>query len=97
MAEALPDTLLGRRDRALLLLGFAGAFRRSELVSLDVAGVEMTAEGIVVTLRRSKTDQEGQHRRTASTTASRFLATAFLAKPFQFAELLAIARQHCPS
>lgn len=51
------------RDRALLLVGFAGAFRRSELVSLDVADVEHVREGVVVTLARSKTDQEGEGRR----------------------------------
>jgi integrase len=50
------------RDRALLLLGFAGAFRRSELVGLDVGDVRQTGDGLVVTLRRSKTDQEGQGR-----------------------------------
>jgi site-specific recombinase XerD len=37
MALSTPDGLKGLRDRALLLLGFAGAFRRSELVALDVA------------------------------------------------------------
>jgi len=63
MADALPDTLLGRRDRALLLLGFAGGFRRSELVALDVADVEEVAGGLVVTLRRSKTDQDAEGRR----------------------------------
>lgn len=48
------------RDRALVLLGFAGAFRRSELVALDVADVAFDlARGVVVTLRRSKTDQTG--------------------------------------
>jgi integrase len=47
------------RDRALLLIGFAGAFRRSELVALDVGDVSFRAEGIVLTVRRSKTDQEG--------------------------------------
>ena len=46
------------RDRALLLLGFA-AFRRSELVALDVADLEETDDGFKVTIRRSKTDQEG--------------------------------------
>jgi site-specific recombinase XerD len=51
---------LAARDRALLLLGFAGAFRRSELVSLDVEDLEVRAEGLVTSLRRSKTDQEGQ-------------------------------------
>jgi site-specific recombinase XerD len=48
------------RDRALLLLGFAGAFRRSELVALDVEDIEPTTEGLRVTVRRGKTDQEGQ-------------------------------------
>jgi integrase len=52
--------LIGVRDRALLLLGFAGAFRRSELVSLDVADIVDCEEGLRVTLRRSKTDQEGR-------------------------------------
>lgn len=60
MVATLPDSLLGIRDRALLLLGFAGAFRRSELVSLDVSDIHMTRDGVIVTLRRSKTDQEGQ-------------------------------------
>jgi site-specific recombinase XerD len=53
------------RDRALLLIGFAGAFRRSELVALDVADLEWTAEGVLVTIRRSKTDQEGLGRKVA--------------------------------
>jgi len=52
--------LKGLRDRALLLLGFAGAFRRSELVALDVADLEETEEGMRVAIRRSKTDQEGK-------------------------------------
>ncbi len=60
MIEHLPANLLGARDRAMLLLGFAGAFRRSELVGLDVADVDITREGAVMTLRHSKTDQEGQ-------------------------------------
>jgi len=47
------------RDRALLLLGFAGGFRRSELVGLDVADIEIVRQGIIITLRHSKTDQEG--------------------------------------
>lgn len=50
------------RDRALLLLGFATALRRSELVALDVADLRFIEEGLEVTLRRSKTDQEGQGR-----------------------------------
>lgn len=50
------------RDQALLLVGFAGAFRRSELVSLDVADLAFVDEGLLVTLRRSKTDQDGTGR-----------------------------------
>jgi integrase len=60
MVATLPENLLGVRDRALLLLGFAGAFRRSELVSLNVSDVEETPEGLLVHLRKSKTDQEGK-------------------------------------
>ncbi|MDP4026314.1 site-specific integrase [Methylobacterium sp. NEAU 140] len=55
-----PDTLTGKRDRALLALGFAGAFRRSELVALDVADLVEDPEGLRVRIRRSKTDQEGR-------------------------------------
>jgi integrase len=62
MVDGLPDTLRGHRDRALVLLGFAGAFRRSELVALDVEDLVEIPEGLVVTMRRSKTDQEGQGR-----------------------------------
>lgn len=60
MLDTLPDSLRGIRDKALLLLGFAGAFRRSELVQLQVADIEECREGLKVTLRRSKTDQEGE-------------------------------------
>lgn len=48
------------RDRALLLIGFAGALRRSELVALTTADVVFSEPGVTLTLRRSKTDQEGQ-------------------------------------
>jgi site-specific recombinase XerD len=60
MIAASPDTLAGKRDRALILLGFAGAFRRSELVALDVADIEETDAGLRVTIRQSKTDQDGE-------------------------------------
>src|SRR5262245_6231937 len=63
MLAATPDSRRGRRNRALLLLGFAGAFRRSELVALNVEDLEFQRNGVVVTLRRSKTDQEGESRR----------------------------------
>lgn len=56
MVSTLPDTLLGVRDRALLLLGFAGAFRRGELAVLDVADlVQWDADGVRCLVRRSKT------------------------------------------
>jgi integrase len=60
MIARLPQNLLGMRDRALLLVGFCGAFRRSELVALDVADASFTREGLVLTIRRSKTDQDAQ-------------------------------------
>lgn len=63
MVDTLPDSLLGIRDRALLLVGFASAVRRSELVSFDVPDVEETRDGLVLTLRKSKTDQEGEGRK----------------------------------
>lgn len=53
------NDLRGQRDRALLLLGFAGAFRRSEIADLEVADVRFMPNGMHVTLRQSKTDQEG--------------------------------------
>ncbi|CDG83220.1 phage integrase family protein [Janthinobacterium agaricidamnosum NBRC 102515 = DSM 9628] len=54
------DTLKARRDNALLQLGFFGAYRRSELSTLEVAHIAWQAEGIVITLPRSKTDQLGE-------------------------------------
>lgn len=60
MLATLGDDLVGKRDRALLLVGFAGAFRRSELAALDVADVRFGADDMTITVRRSKTDQEGR-------------------------------------
>src|SRR5258705_636085 len=65
MVATAPDSLAGLRDRALLLLGFAGAFRRSELVALDVADLWETETWLLVTIRRGKTDQEGAGRTIA--------------------------------
>lgn len=62
MTAAQPDSLLGLRNRAVLLIGFAGAFRRSELAALDLADLDFGRDGLIVTLRRSKTDQEGEGR-----------------------------------
>jgi site-specific recombinase XerD len=60
MAPPPDGSLATLRDRALLLLGFAGAFRRSELVTLNVEDIEEVAEGLRVTIRRGKTDQEAR-------------------------------------
>lgn len=55
----------GIRDKALLLVGFAGAFRRSELVSLTVENVEFAKQGLLINLTRSKTDPAGLGRKIA--------------------------------
>jgi integrase len=55
----LGDGLRAKRDRAMLLLAFACASRRSELAALDVADLRFDRRGLVVTVRRSKTDQLG--------------------------------------
>lgn len=60
-------TAIGARNRALLLTGFYGAMRRSEIVALDLAHVRFVEddgpdEGMLVTIARSKTDQRGQGR-----------------------------------
>ena len=54
------ESARGRRDRALLLFGFVGALRRSELVSLSVEDVAIVADGLRLRIRRGKTDQAGQ-------------------------------------
>jgi integrase len=61
----LPSGPLGIRDAALLLLGFGAALRRSELVALDVEDLELVPAGVLLQVRRSKTDQEGQGRTVA--------------------------------
>jgi site-specific recombinase XerC len=48
------------RDRTLILLGFAGALRRCELVALDIADISEDDEGLLLVLRRSKDDQDGE-------------------------------------
>ena len=65
MVSALPAGLIGDRDRAILLLGFAGAFRRSELARLETADLRETNEGLLVRVARSKTDQEARGREVA--------------------------------
>ncbi len=60
MLDCLDEGLIGMRDRALLLVGFAGGFRRSELTHLEIADINETSDGLVIRVRRSKTDPEGQ-------------------------------------
>lgn len=55
--------LIGLRDKALLLVGFAGAFRRSELIAINCTDIEWVEQGMVVHIRRSKTDQTGGGRK----------------------------------
>ena len=54
------DSLVAKRDNALLQIGYFGAFRRSEIVSLRVEHLAWEPEGIVLMLPRSKTDQQGE-------------------------------------
>ena len=59
----LGRSLRDHRDRALLLVGFFGAFRRSELVNMDVKSVSLVAEGFSIFIPKSKADQERRGRR----------------------------------
>lgn len=59
---AIPDDLRGCRDKALLLIGFCAALRRSELCRIKAEDLDWTREGIILTLPRSKTDQMGEGR-----------------------------------
>jgi integrase len=63
IVDHLPAGLIGMRDRALLLVGYAGGFRRSEVARLAVEDANFTEDGLIITLRHSKTDQEGQGRK----------------------------------
>ena len=64
MLEHVGDDLKGLRDRAILSFGFAAACRRSELAALTVDHVAEVDQGLIVTIERSKTDQEAQDRRS---------------------------------
>lgn len=55
----------GARDAAIILLGFASALRRSELAALVVGDVDFQPGGIIVTVHRSKSDQDGEGQRVA--------------------------------
>jgi len=56
----IPSDFIGVRDRAILLTGWTAALRRSEIASIDLADISQQAEGLVLTIRRSKTDQDGK-------------------------------------
>jgi len=60
--DSVPEKLNGVRDRAIILLGFAGSFRRSEICNLEVNDIAKSNEGLVIRIRRSKTDQTGKGR-----------------------------------
>lgn len=63
MVEVTDAGIIGTRDRALILLGFAGAFRRSELVQFDAGDCSFGRDGLTINLRRSKTDQTAEGRK----------------------------------
>ena len=50
----------GIRDKSLILTGFSGGFRRSELVNIDYDDLEFVNEGVKIFIKRSKTDQSGE-------------------------------------
>ncbi len=59
MLDAAADSVTGKRDRALLSIGFTGAFRRSEIVAINVDDITFNKHGAEINVRRSKTDQHG--------------------------------------
>ena len=65
IVSSLGNSIKDVRDRALLLVGFAGAFRRSELCALDRESIEHCPSGLIVTIHKSKTDQERHGRKIA--------------------------------
>ena len=86
LLAACPKNLLGLRDRALILTGFAGAFRRSELCAMAVSDLSFSDSGLVINIPRSKADQEqagdkvaipfGEHEETCPIEALRKWLTA---------------------
>lgn len=58
--RAQPESLKKARDLALVQVGFFGAFRRSELVAIQVEDITRDQEGLIIRLSRSKTDQQGE-------------------------------------
>jgi integrase len=62
IVRACPDTLLGKRDRLLALVGYSGGFRRSELAGIRFEHLTFTPDGVSIFIPRSKTDQESEGR-----------------------------------
>ena len=81
MFALCPDSMIGRRDRALLALGFAGAFRRSELIALRVEDLAEVPDGLRVPIRRSKGDQERQVQEVAFPRAIACALQTWLRRP----------------
>ncbi|MEN2425972.1 tyrosine-type recombinase/integrase [Chromobacterium vaccinii] len=92
MLDQIDDsTLTGLRDRALLLLGFGGAFRRSELVAIEVDHLQWQGprgvKGVAVTIPKSKTDQDGRGQVVAVLNGKRFRPVDALRAWLQAAEI----------
>jgi integrase len=67
MARALPVTPSGFREASILLVGFTGAFRLSELAALDLEDLELAHQGAIITVRRSRTEWTGAGRKVGIT------------------------------
>ena len=72
------DTLRAARDRALLAIGMSGAFRRSEIVALQLGDIKRDPKGLKITIRKSKTDQEGRGHRIVIPNGQRIAPVALL-------------------
>ena len=59
VCDKIEPSFLGKRDRALILIGWVGALRRSEVVALDLDNIDFVDQGLILEISRSKTDQEG--------------------------------------
>ena len=60
LVDQLPEGIRGERDKALLLVGFGGAFRRSELINITVRDIQFERDRAIIHINQSKTDQEGR-------------------------------------
>ena len=72
------DNIRTLRDKSLILLGFIGAFRRSELVNINLEDVEETIEGLIIHIKASKTDQEAIGRKVPASRYSEKMSNHFM-------------------